>query len=355
MSWRAEAERLRQASGYVSGISAREASRIAGRRRFVNLQSNENLFVPSRIMEGLVRRALKDLDLRLYPKEVIEDLRNLIAEKEGLSADNVLLGHGADQLIELILRAFGKDRSLLIHSPTYSYYQAAGIGILRKVIEVEFEDNERLNLRAIERENPDLVFICSPNNPTGGLVPEEDLKELLSFYRGLVVIDETYAQIAGITYRDLIKSHDNVIILRTFSKAFAMASFRIGYAMADRTIMEALSRIQSPFPVASLSAKVAYLALKREAYFKGIWRKAIETRTWFEGRLSSKVRRTRSFTYFLTISTERSSEEVFMALLKRGYITRIIKPFRGFENPVRLNVAPKSLIRDLPDAINELV
>lgn len=345
--WEEELRRISALHGYRGGLSASQAERMYGirLRNALNLQSNENLFVPRKYIYGLILKAVRGLDARLYPKDILEELRSAVASYLGVSPGMVLLGQGADQLIGLLVSAFGKGGvGHLV--PTYSYYSV--MALAHGYRDVGGEDASR-----ILEGRPSLVFMCSPNNPTGEPVVRDQI-EAVAEAGPLTVVDEIYAEIAGTSELDLLKKHSNVLIMRSFSKAFGLAGLRVGYLVGPEEVISALSRVQHPFPVSSMSAAAAIEALKRKGYFSRRWEEARETMAWFRGSLSERVKASNSRTYFITVSTGAGTERTFVELLKLGYITRALEPFRGFPDPIRINLAPRRLIEGLPEAINRI-
>ncbi|MDP8023461.1 MAG: pyridoxal phosphate-dependent aminotransferase [Nitrososphaeria archaeon] len=354
MSWKSDLEKWYSVPVYKPGISPEESKKIVGDKNFLNLQSNENLFIPSELIKKLAENALLNIDLRLYPKEITTALTEKLAKINNLEKENVILGHGADQMIESVLNIFRNKKKVFLHKPTYSYYKIAAMSYGLKVITDEYVNETSLNFESINKSSPDLVFICNPNNPTGHVIPKGEIEELLKNKDIVVVLDETYAEISGVTSNQLLNDYENLIILRTFSKAYGLAGLRIGYALASGILSDVLKRVQSPFPVSSFSAYVALLALDRIEVFKKYWNEALKVREWFEKQLDEGVIRSKSSSYFLTLSFKVSSEAAFTELLSHGYITRVIEPFGRFLNPLRMNLAPKDLIEDLPGLINQI-
>ncbi len=138
------------------------------------------------------------------------------------------------------------------------------------------------------------------------------------------------------------------------SKSFGIAGLRVGYLLGNANLVLNLKKAQLPFAVSSLGATVSIYLLKRLPYFKSKWVEAQTTMQKFLSELETGVARTPTATYFVTISTCKPNNVVFIELLKHGYITRIIKPFLNYKNPIRLSVAPFRIISDLPYLINEL-
>ncbi|WIM56542.1 histidinol-phosphate transaminase [Pantoea anthophila] len=201
------------------------------------------------------------------PKIVIERY----AAYAGLTPEQVLVSRGADEAIELIMRAFcepGQD-AILFCPPTYGMYSVSAetIGIEYRTAPVL--DGWQLNLPAIaeQLEGVKVVYLCSPNNPTGNLINQEDIRQLLAMTAGkaLVVADEAYIEFCPqATLTGWLKDYPHLVILRTLSKAFALAGLRCGFALANKPVIDLLMKVIAPYPLATPVADVAGQALSEQ-------------------------------------------------------------------------------------------
>ncbi|MGF1696135.1 histidinol-phosphate transaminase [Vibrio lamellibrachiae] len=198
------------------------------------------------------------------PKALIE----AYAAYAGVTADQTLTTRGADEGIELLIRAFCEpnEDAILFCPPTYGMYSisAETIGVERKV--VPLTDDWQLDLDSIKKnlDTVKLVFVCSPNNPTGNLVKREDIISLLEMTqdRAIVVMDEAYIDFCPeASTVDLLKQYPNLAILRTLSKAFALAGLRCGFTLANKSIIDVLLKVIAPYPVPVPVAEIAQQAL----------------------------------------------------------------------------------------------
>ncbi len=356
MQWKDIVDRLSKSPTYEGGISAAQAAKYQNYsiKKFINLQSNENLFISSSYLKSIFIAAIKEFDPQLYPKDETVNLEETLASYVNVKPENVMLGSGADQLIDFLISMFGSEGSVAYPIPTYSYYGISSTLRGIKTIEVPYNDDFSLNVDKLLNAASTLTFVCTPNNPTGHAVKSDQLKELLERSRSLVVVDETYAELLGNSFVPFIKKYDNLLILRSMSKSFGIASLRVGYMLGNAEIITNLKKAQLPFVVSSLGARVSIKLLQNLTYFKSKWREAQDTMKKFLSMLETSVQRTPTETYFVTISTCKLNTVVFNELLKYGYITRIIKPFMNYKNPIRLSVAPFKMISNLPDLINNL-
>ena len=240
-----------------------------GREDVVRMMSNENPFPPSaRVIRAIVEAAT---NANLYPPNGAR-LKTKLAARDGLEPHNVLLGLGSTELIDLVIRTFvGPGEEVLLSVPTFSMYEArtrvcGGIPVLVPMTEDHEHDIGGL-IRAVT-ERTKVLFLCTPNNPTGNGIGEADLRRLVRL--GLpTVVDEAYVELGdGKSFAHLLREYPNMIVLRTFSKAFGLAGLRLGYAFGHGAVVELLSRVKIPWNVPSITLAAAEAALEDVAEFR---------------------------------------------------------------------------------------
>lgn len=222
------------------------------------LNANENALAPTYTISGCYNR---------YPSCQPTELLSAYAEYAGVCSEQVLVSRGADEGIELLIRSFcepGRD-SIVICPPTYGMYaiSAESNGVARNIVPLKADVT--LDVPAIlGQPNSKLVFVCSPNNPTGDLIPREQIIELLEALqnRALVVVDEAYIEfIQSASVVDLLASYPNLVILRTLSKAFGLAGLRCGFTLGAPEVIAALKQMIAPYPLAAPVIDIALQAL----------------------------------------------------------------------------------------------
>lgn len=242
---------------------------VAEKTGVARMMSNEAAHAPSqRVIDAIVHAATRG---HLYPSGGAE-LRQKLGAREGLAGENVLLGAGSTELIDVIIRTFtAAGEEVLLSVPTFSMYEArtrvcGGIPVLVPMTEEHEHDLMGL-LRAVT-ERTKVIFLCTPNNPTGNRIAEVDMRRLLRL--GLpTVIDEAYYELGeGASLSHLIKEFPNAIVLRTFSKAFGLAGLRVGYALAHATVIKLLSRVKVPWNLPAVTIAAASAALDDVAEFE---------------------------------------------------------------------------------------
>lgn len=236
-------------------------------RARIKLNQNENSWdVPDEIKAEVWRR-LRDRQWSRYPDFVPERLPQRLAEYAGWTADGVIAGNGSNELIQaLLMAAVSKGSRVLISEPTFALYRQIGTVLDAEVISVpltpEFTYDVASLSSIIQSVNPDVTIVCSPNNPTGCVMPRRDLVSLLEKTRGLVVVDEAYFEFADETAVPLLEKHRNLIVLRTFSKAMAMAGLRIGYLLATPELAREIAKVVLPYNLNIFSQTAAEVALE---------------------------------------------------------------------------------------------
>lgn len=242
-------------------------------RAEVMLASNENpLNLPGEVLSRLAKR-IGEFDFNRYPDPTATALRRLIAEANGLEVENVLIGNGGDELIFDVLLAWGgPGRTFLDMPPTFSMYgidaQATGTRVVRVPRTADFQIDEPKVLERVREGDIDLVIVANPNNPTGGLANESFLIELIESTEAIVMVDEAYFEFSRHTMRPHMARHRNLVILRTFSKAFSLAGLRVGYLLGDPEIVRELMKVRQPYSVNSFSQMVASLVFRDRMVFE---------------------------------------------------------------------------------------
>ncbi len=249
----------------------------------VVLSANENpAELPPEVVERLSRIVKGGCALNRYPDPMASELRELIAEANGLEPGNVLVGNGGDELIfDLMLAWGGPGRVLLDCPPTFVMYgvDARITGTGRAI--VQRTDSFDLDEPAIaERlaEGVDLVFLANPNNPTGNIAPETTLIDILQATDALVLVDEAYFEFSRQTMRPHMERHPNLVVLRTFSKAFCLAGMRVGYLLAYEDVVRELTKVRQPYSVDRFSQQAAAAVFRERATFESGIREIVRQR-----------------------------------------------------------------------------
>jgi len=242
-------------------------------RAEVILASNENpANLPHEIIAKLAER-LPDFKFNRYPDPTAHELRKLVAEANGLEPENVLIGNGGDELIfDLLLGWGGPGRTILDTPPTFSMYAidaaSTGTSVVRVPRKADFSIDTVAVLDRVAQGDIDIVIIANPNNPTGGLTDESFLIDLLSASDTIVMVDEAYFEFSRHTMRPHMLRHPNLVILRTFSKAFSLAGLRVGYLLGHADVVRELMKVRQPYSVDAFSQWVAATVFRERMIFE---------------------------------------------------------------------------------------
>ncbi len=214
---------------------------------------------------------LTEQNLNRYPEAQPEQVINRYAQYAGVTPEQVIVSRGADEAIELLMRAFCEPETdtVLYCPPTYGMYQVSAETLGIKTKTVPTKSNWQLDLDGIKQnlDNVKLIYVCSPNNPTGNLIDQDDIKTLLKLAenRALVIIDEAYIEFSpNSTVVSWLVNYPHLVILRTLSKAFALAGLRCGFTLANKPVIDALQKVIAPYPLATPVADIATQALSKD-------------------------------------------------------------------------------------------
>ncbi|MBO6792665.1 MAG: histidinol-phosphate transaminase [Balneolaceae bacterium] len=204
-----------------------------------------------------------DLELHRYPMPYQEKLRDLIADFRGVDAANIFTGVGSDEAIDLLFRIFcepGSDE-VLITPPTYGMYKVSAainnVAVNQVLLTPDFQLHVDETLQAVS-DRTKIIFLCSPNNPTGNSLNREDMIAVVEQFNGIVVVDEAYIDFSvAESFATLVNEYPNLVVLQTMSKAFGLAGIRLGIAIANPAIIEFMMKVKAPYNVNKLTSQAA--------------------------------------------------------------------------------------------------
>ncbi len=233
---------------------------------------NEKIWLNANEAPGNGEYQLSADNLNRYPDFQPESLLNAYSEYSGIAQDNVLATRGADEGIELIIRSFCKayQDSILICPPTYGMYAISAENHGANIVKVPLKPVDlTLDLEGLKQQvgKVKVVFLCSPGNPTGNLLPQEQIIAAINLFKdsAMVVVDEAYIEFSPEhSCKTLLREFDNVIVLRTLSKAFALAGLRCGFTLANKDVITLLSKVIAPYPISAPVAEIASRALTND-------------------------------------------------------------------------------------------
>lgn len=317
------------------------------------INANENylnvLTIPG-VKEELIQ-ALDTFRPQIYPKPMSDDIREALADYIGGKAENFIVGNGGDEMITYLLGTFlDPGDQILIHSPTFDMYELGAETLGASAIKVKdlpgYRRDQKGLLEAVRRYQPKVTVICNPNNPTGDLLPRAFIEEVLKAADNIVFVDEAYMEFAQKeSVIDLIDTYPNLIVLRTLSKAFALAGMRCGYLAADEALIEAIAKIKAPYNLNAFTQLFAPIVIRhREDIFKVRDDICVEReRLYAAMKEIPGVTVYPSCTNFLLVQVDKKQEEIFEALRKKDILVKIYRNSQDIPNGFRISVTTKDV------------
>jgi histidinol-phosphate aminotransferase len=274
-----------------------------------------------------------------YPDPLQKKLKRDISKIKGVPTDNIFIGNGSDEIIDLCFRLFcepGKD-SALTFIPTYGMYKVAAeindVALHQIPLNDEFQIDRNRSMEYLTRENLKLIFICSPNNPTGNRIA--DIEFILDSFSGIVVVDEAYIDFSGAeSYSKRLQKYPNLIVLQTLSKAWGKAAVRVGMAFTSAEIIKYLNRIKPPYNVSTPNQIAARTALQKVTLFQKQLKTTIEQR----GIVAAKLKRV---PWILVVYP---SESNFILI-------KVANPDKLYEMLVRKKIIIRNRSREIPGCV----
>ncbi|MCK9491655.1 MAG: histidinol-phosphate transaminase [Sulfurimonas sp.] len=331
----------------------------------VKLASNENPYGCSSKVKDAVSNILTKMSL--YPDDSMMDLKAALAKRFDLKDENIIIGSGSDQVIEFLIHAKAQEGTkILMNSITFAMYEIyakhVGAEILRTVSQ-EHDLDEFYEI--YKKEKPSIIFICTPNNPTGDAIDAQKLFDFLMKIDSdtLVVIDGAYMEYAiskdskkEVKPKELIEEFENVIYLGTFSKAYGLGGMRIGYGLACSNIIKELYKLRPPFNVTTLSLEAAKVALGDEEFVKNsVVANFSEMKRYEEFVNEKKIDIIESYTNFVTLclNPSQNSSQIANLLLKKGMIVRDLSSYNM--NAIRVTIGTKEQNSRFFELIQEIL
>lgn len=248
----------------------------------VFLDANENPF-----------GSITEQDFNRYPDPYQSELKEKIAEIKGVKPSQIFLGNGSDEAIDLLFRAFcnpAKDNVILL-PPTYGMYEVSAsinnVEVQKVPLSAQFQIRTDKILGAVDKHTK-IIFVCSPNNPSGNKVDRDDILYLLKKFKGIVVVDEAYIDFSDEpSFTTELKNFKNLVVMQTFSKAWGLASLRLGMAFASKDLIKILNRIKPPYNISGLTQETVLAAMGNYEKVKAMTAEILSQREYLKSRLES--------------------------------------------------------------------
>ncbi len=307
------------------------------------LNTNESPYPPPQAMVEEVAEELRAIALNRYPDRDATRLYDAISEHVGWSREGLWVANGSNEVFLHIFLGFGGgSRSSLVFEPTYSLHslipQIASTRVIVLDRAQDFHIDVKAALKTIEAEGPEVVIVCSPNNPTGDCEPLDTVEAFLDAAPGIVVVDEAYGEFAGAEHsaRPLLDDHPNLVITKTFSKAWRLAGVRIGYMLAQPTLIAELARVRLPYNLSAITQILGEAAIRHsEDTLRLVDALVTERDRLAEGLREKGLKVYPAKANFVLFEID-DADRVWKELLERDVLVRNYSGSRGLENCLRV-------------------
>jgi histidinol-phosphate aminotransferase len=332
----------------------------------VRVGLNENLAFPEELIKQSLLQAAKSVDPRLYPEDYCDSLRELLAKEHQVEPSQIIIGNGGDKIIDLVVRlTLSQDKSAVVVQPTYPMYEHAILlqgGTMTEAFLTpapDFQLDVEAILNTVNPEKDKLLFLCSPNNPTGNQFDKERIIEIINRFHGIVALDETYASFGDYSFIDTIDEFPNLVIMKSLSKFHGMAGMRVGYAIADEFLINRMTEMLPAFNVNAVSQALAKLVVQQKGAIQQVVTTIIEERQRIFDILDElpQIKPYPSYTNFILFKTEGIKvEKVEEELLKKyGVMVRNMSTMPLLDGCLRVTVTTEENNQKFLDAITQII
>lgn len=295
----------------------------------IRLDANESPYnLPVQVADRFAKVVTSQMDFNRYPDNNATALRESIAKNFGVDTEQCIIGVGSDQLIDCALRmSLDEGDKVLIPEPSFSMYKLSTTlnhgGFVTFPLE-NFQYNVNSILKMIQEEAPEVVILCTPNNPTGTIITVEDICKVLEAFNGLVIVDEAYGEFITDSAVKLINQYKNLLVLRTFSKAYGAAGLRLGYGLGDKELIGQLDKVRPPYNVNALTQVLGKMIMDGQEYFVDrINNIKAETKRIYEAfKVYSWLQVVPTHANFLFVMTDQI--DLYSEMKKEGILIRAI-------------------------------
>jgi len=325
----------------------------------VRLSTSENYFIEKQWLDMILKDVMKEVDIRNYPIERSLNARRAMAEFFGVDVNEIVIGNGSDELIELLPRVFiDPGDEIIAIDPTFTVYKITTELAGGRYIPVPLDKDFNLDCNEILEKisnKTKFIVMCSPNNPTGNQFPEEQIREVLTQTDKIVIVDEAYVEFADYSVLPLIREFDNLIVFSTFSKSAGIAGLRMGFLFTNEALASYFLRVIGPFSVNLIAQQMTIKLLQNFDYVRKK-AEAIKKEREYLGKELSKfpVIVFPSRANFLLVKVQSdglSATEVVNELMRKGILVRDLSGHPLLENCFRTAVGTREMNNIL---INEL-
>ena len=331
-------------------------------RARIKLNQNENAWdTPAEVKEEVLRRVAISAWSR-YPDFISEGLHRRLAQHCGWTPEGIIAGNGSNELIQALMMAtLSEGKRVLISEPTFALYRQLATILGAEVLSVPLTNELQYDVAAlkaaIQSAAPAVTVVCSPNNPTGCLLNRRDLASLLEVAKGLVVVDEAYFEFANETAVPLLEQYPNLIVLRTFSKAMALAGLRLGYLLAAPELVREISKAVLPYNLNFISQTAAEVALEMyQSKLKSLVSLicAERERLFMQLEQIEGLKAIPSRANFILIRSAIAPQRIYQQLLRRNILVRDVSSYPMLQDCFRISVGTPEENDELVSALKEI-
>ncbi len=326
----------------------------------LKLNYNENLFLPKENLVLLLKEVADECDLRIYPQEEESALKESISDYLQVPEESIAIGNSSDEVMDRTIRIFlEKGGKAVTFTPTFSIFRYCTNYYEGDMVNVPLKDDFTLDMAAMRlafNSQTRLLYLCSPNNPTASQLKLDEIASLIEMFSGIVLVDEAYAEYADYSVVSLTKKYENLIVLRTFSKAFGLAGLRLGYAIANPRLAQVLDRLPTPYAVNVVSMRMGRKLLENMGMVAKSIAELKAERTRLISRLNKSdcIKAFDSKTNFVLFKAAQSSEDIYSNLLRKGIIIKKLGRLLQHENCLRSTVGTPYMNNRLMNALAEI-
>jgi histidinol-phosphate aminotransferase len=327
----------------------------------LKLDSNENYVISKQFQSDIISGAKKNTDVREYPLGGVERLIQSISKYTKISPSMIGVGNGSDQILDLILSNFAsKETKVLTSNPTFGFFEERCKLYSIPMIAIPFSNDMKLNINEFssQAKKTDILYLDSPNNPTGFQFPKNELQKLIKSFEGLVIIDEAYGEFSKYSLANMVKTQPNLVVVQTLSKSFGLAGLRLGYFIANKKLIEAFNKVlQYPYPLSTLTIEAGILAFEKISQMKD----SVVSIKKERARIIETLRKYPTFEVFnseanfVLFDAHGSYKRVYTALFEQGISIRKLGKIGNHEGCLRVTVGTKEMNSRFLLAIRDLL
>ena len=327
----------------------------------LKLDSNENYVISKQFQSDIISAAKKNSDVREYPLGGVERLTQTISKFIKIPTSMIGVGNGSDQILDLILSNFAsKQTKVLTSNPTFGFFEGRCKLYSIPMIALPFSNTMKLDIKEFikQSKNADILYLDSPNNPTGFQFSKNDLQKLVKSFDGLVIIDEAYGDFSNYSLASMVKTQKNLVVVQTISKSFGLAGLRLGYFIANKQFTEIFNTVlQYPYPLSTLTIESGILALEKSQQMKD----SVQIIKQERSRIIENLKKYNTFEVFdseanfVLFDAHGSYSRVFTALAEQGISIRKLGKIGNHEGCLRVTIGTKEMNSRFLLAIRDLL